>query len=303
MHVVCVLSRGVRRVCALHHPVCVSCVRRVCAVCHSVCVRAVCHPVCVCHVDSVCDECHPACVCRVPSCVCVCRVYSMCVPCATSCVPYGLHVHAVCHLACVPCATPCVCTVCTPCVHRVPPRVCVCRMPPCMCAVCACRMPPRVCEQCALSVRAVCHPVCAHRVYSVCAPCVLRVCAVRHPVCVPYATLCVCAVCTHVRAVCHPGPRSATCTEHLAHTRLHASDTWGQQKAWTPSVSPPHPRAQDLRSLRPREQVFGRSRPSTLPGAEGALSLCAQRISIWPLGAAKPARRKSQESSGSQDQG
>lgn len=261
---------------------CVPCVLHVCAVCHLVC--AVWTP----------------CTCRVPPCVravchamCVHRVHSVCAPCATPCVCVPNATLHVCRV-CVPYATPCVRAVCTPCVRRVPPCVCVPNATPHVC---------RVCVLCALCVRAVCHPVCAHRVYSVCAPCVLRVCAVRHPVCVPYATLCVCAVCTHVRAVCHPGPRSATCTEHLAHTRLHASDTWGQQKAWTPSVSPPHPRAQDLRSLRPREQVFGRSRPSTLPGAEGALSLCAQRISIWPLGAAKPARRKSQESSGSQDQG
>ena len=206
------------------------------------------------------------------------------------CVPCGHCVCAVYHPVCVPCATPCVCAVCHPmCVCCVPPRVCTMCHPMCVCCVPSC-----VCVPCVLHVCAVCHPVCA-----VCTPCTCHVpccvCTVCHP-------MCVCAVChpvcvRRVHSVCHPGPRSATCTEHVAHTRIHASDTGGHRKAWTPSGSPPHPRAQDLRSLHPRERVFGLPRPSTLPGAEHALSLCAQRISIWPLGAAKPARRKSQESS------
>ena len=223
-------------------------------------MRAVCHTVCVCVLCATPCVRHPMChVCTVlhPVCHPVC-VCAMWTPCVCD----------ECHPACVLCATPC---VCVPCGHRVCAvyhPVCVPCATPCVCAVChpmcVCCVPPRVCT--------MCHPMC--------------VCAVCHPVCV-----------RRVHSVCHPGPRSATCTEHVAHTRIHASDTGGHRKAWTPSGSPPPPRAQDLRSLHPRERVFGLPRPSTLPGAEHALSLCAQRISIWPLGAAKPARRKSQESS------
>ena len=128
----------------------------------------------------------------------------------------------------------------------------------------------------------MCDPEC-----TLCAtPCTFRVRAVYHPMCVPCATPC-------MHAVCHPGPRSAPCTEHLAHTCIHTSDTRGHRQAGTSSGSPHDPRAQDLRSLGPREWVFSLPSARTLPGADGARSPCAQRMSTWLLGAAKPARRNS----------
>lgn len=184
--------------------------------------------------------------------VCVCRV---CTPCVCVC-----HVCTVCRRVCAVCP-PAMCAVC----HAVcvPPHVCVPSATPCMCAVC--------------------HP---------CAPCAtVCVCAVCHPVCVPCATLCVCVPCAlHVSAMCHPDPGVLHVQSTWLTGSIHTSDTGGHRKAGTPSGSPA-PQGPGSQILASRERVLA-FRPSTLPGAEGALSLCAQTVSTWPLGAAKPAGKK-----------